>query len=397
MSDRRPRGDGSLYWSETRQRWVASITVGYDGRGKRIVKFVSGRTKTEANNRLRQIVRDVQDGVLLRTKEVTVGDAVEDWLQYGLQGRSSATIEKYRTFADTHILPELGKRKLKSLTAKEVDEWLQGRSTLVGSDVLRRLHACLNRSVNRAMAREQVRKNVVQLVMVPTGRPGRPSKSLTAEHVDQVLSRTVSHRMHAYIVVSLLTGGRTEELRALLWENVHLKPEGVIPPHLAVWRSMRVGGDTKTKRSRRTLALPAMCVDVLRGRQLEQDRDRIKAGDKWVETGLVFTTRLGTELDAGNVRRQFRHALELVDGITPSEWTPREMRHSFVSVLSDAGVPLEEISRLVGHSGTAVTELVYRHQLRPVIQSGATVMDTLFQGRSHTVSHTGPVEPDSGE
>jgi hypothetical protein len=47
-------------------------------------------------------------------------------------------------------------------------------------------------------------------------------------------------------------------------------------------------------------------------------------------------------------------------------------------VLSDAGVPLEEISRLVGHSGTTVTELVYRHQLKPVIQTGAAVMDQLF-------------------
>ena len=45
----------------------------------------------------------------------------------------------------------------------------------------------------------------------------------------------------------------------------------------------------------------------------------------------------------------------------------------------DAGVPLEEISQLVGHSGTSVTELVYRHQLRPVIQTGATVMDRLFR------------------
>ena len=58
-------------------------------------------------------------------------------------------------------------------------------------------------------------------------------------------------------------------------------------------------------------------------------------------------------------------------------WTPRELRHSFVSLLSDAGVPLEEISQ-VGHSGTTVTELVYRHQLKPVIQSGGTVMDRLF-------------------
>jgi integrase len=50
---------------------------------------------------------------------------------------------------------------------------------------------------------------------------------------------------------------------------------------------------------------------------------------------------------------------------------PRELRHSLVSVLSDAGVPVEEISRLVGHTGTTVTELVYRHQLKPAIQSSA--------------------------
>jgi hypothetical protein len=68
--------------------------------------------------------------------------------------------------------------------------------------------------------------------------------------------------------------------------------------------------------------------------------------------------------------------------IDPEEWTPRELRHPFVSVLSDAGVPLEEISRLVGHSGTTVTELVYRHQLKLVLQTGATVMDQLFKPRT---------------
>ena len=83
-------------------------------------------------------------------------------------------------------------------------------------------------------------------------------------------------------------------------------------------------------------------------------------------------------MDAGNARRGFRTALARVPDLNPAEWTPRELRHSFVSVLSDAGVPLEEISRLVGHAGTTVTELVYRHQLKPVIQTGATIMDKLF-------------------
>jgi integrase len=71
-----------------------------------------------------------------------------------------------------------------------------------------------------------------------------------------------------------------------------------------------------------------------------------------------------------------------VPGLQAIEWTPRELRHSFVSfvsVLSDAGIPVEEISQLVGHRGTTVTELIYRHQLRPVTQTGATVMEQLFK------------------
>ncbi len=51
-----------------------------------------------------------------------------------------------------------------------------------------------------------------------------------------------------------------------------------------------------------------------------------------------------------------------------------------LSLLSDSGVALEEISRLVGHSSTAVTEIVYRKQIRPVLQTGAVAMDRLFGG-----------------
>lgn len=227
-----------------------------------------------------------------------------------------------------------------------------------------------------------MKRNVVELAEVPTGRDGRPSKSLTPEQVDAVLTKTAPDRMHHYIVLSLLTGGRTEELRALRWNHVHLDSDSnhipPLPPYVEVWRSVRVGGDTKTRRSRRTLALPARCVEALRKQRAQQAADKLAAGDSWEETGLVFTTSSGRAMDASNVRRDFRRALGLVPDLNPGEWTPRELRHSFVSVLSDAGVPLEEISRLVGHSGTTVTELVYRHQLKPVLQTGATVMDQLF-------------------
>ena len=69
-------------------------------------------------------------------------------------------------------------------------------------------------------------------------------------------------------------------------------------------------------------------------------------------------------------------------GLDPSEWTPRELRHSFVSLLSDADVPIEHISRLVGHSSTITTETIYRKQIRPVIVHGADVMDRIFPGEA---------------
>jgi len=91
----------------------------------------------------------------------------------------------------------------------------------------------------------------------------------------------------------------------------------------------------------------------------------------------VFASEAGTALDAANVRRAFRAVAKRAK-LNEKDWTPRELRHSFVSLLSDHGVSLEQIADLVGHSGTSVTEKVYRHQLRPVLLGGAVVMDRIF-------------------
>lgn len=63
MTARRSRGDGGLSWNEARQRWIAIVTVGYTPAGKRIVRRGSGRTKTEARNKLKDLIRDHDDGV----------------------------------------------------------------------------------------------------------------------------------------------------------------------------------------------------------------------------------------------------------------------------------------------------------------------------------------------
>ncbi len=101
-----------------------------------------------------------------------------------------------------------------------------------------------------------------------------------------------------------------------------------------------------------------------------QARQRLQVGKAWQDNDLVFATSVGTPLDAANVRRSFRRITKAA-GLAEN-WTPRELRHSFVSIMNDNGVTIEQIADLVGHKTTIVTQKVYRHQLKPVISTGAT-------------------------
>ena len=110
---------------------------------------------------------------------------------------------------------------------------------------------------------------------------------------------------------------------------------------------------------------------------VRQARERLTAGKRWQDHGLVFASQVGTPLDASHVRRAFK-SITRKAGLG-EKWTPRELRHSFVSIMSDSGVPIETIADLCGHAGTAVTEEVYRHQLKPLITRGAETMNNIFK------------------
>lgn len=399
MVQRRSRGEGALYWDERSQRWTAAVDLGFTAVGKRRRVKVSAKTKTLAKTKLKEKLRERDDGLQMGQTSYTVGDAVNSWLSYGLVGRDPNTIANRTSLAKNHVLPALGARRLSDLRAEDVDRWLSQKAKTLSTDTLHRLLSILRRSIHRAQARDLVRRNVAQLCDVPRGTAGRPSKSLTFVEAEALLSSTENTTMHAYIVVSLLTGARTEELRALTWENLDLdgdpSAEPPRPPTIQVWRSVRTGGDTKTAKSRRTLELPGFCVDVLRRhRQLQTEASA--RTDRWHDSDLVFTSQAGTELDAANVRRAFRTAAKSA-GLVAANWTPRELRHSFVSLLSSSGMPIEEISHLVGHSSTNVTEKIYRKELRPVLTRGARAMDRIFPAPPRhlgsQLGSSGPLQP----
>jgi integrase len=358
-------------------RWRGVISLGLGPDGKRIRRKVSGKTKTIVQDRLKALHADLETGVRA-SPNYTVRRAAEDWLAEGLDGRSAKTVKKNENVL-APILATIGARRLRELTAADVYLALTTMAQRYSSAAVAMGHNALTRAIRHAEARDLVGRNVALLVETPKGQAGRPSKSLTLEQASALLAAAERTRMHAYIALCLATGIRTEEARALRWEHVDFGNPVANPPvpaSAAVWRSVRSHGDTKTDKSRRTLALPEMAVTALCAYQKQQTSERAAAGLTWSDRDLVFSTRTGAALDAANVRREFRAACKAA-GIR-EHWTPRELRHSFVSLMSSSGVPVEEIARLAGHSSSRTTEVVYRRELRPVLTTGAEAMDRLF-------------------
>ncbi len=378
--------------------WRGEFTLGYTEDGTRTRRKASGKTKAAVLDKLRELHNELDKGIVPKTgyANYTVRQAAEDWLANGLDGRSAKTIKKNQNVLEP-ILKVVGTRKLRELTAADVRQALSKMATVYSSAAVTMGHLALKRAIRHAEANDLVSRNVATLVDTPKGQAGRPSRSLTLEQAVAVITaaktlpamellpglkdvRRPAALMYAYIVLSLLVGVRTEEARALRWQHVNLDgdpgADPSIPPHVAVWRSVRVHGETKTERSRRTLGLPQMAVEALHALLESQTDERLLAREKWQDGGLVFTTHLGATLDAGNVRKMFKRVCNAAS--IGDSWTPRELRTSFVSLMSQRGVSIEEIARLVGHASTRTTEVVYRRELRPVITTGAEIMDEVF-------------------
>ena len=368
-------------------RWRGSVSLGYGPDGKRIRPRVSGKTKTAVQDRLKELHEELESG-LRTSRGYTLRRAAEDWLREGLSGRAAKTVKKNENVL-APILAAIGARKLRELTAGDVHTALITMAQRYSSAAVAMGHNALTRTIRHAEARDLVGRNVATLVETPKGQSGRPSNSLTLEQASALLAAAEDTRMHAYISLCLATGIRTEEARALRWEHIDFGDPAANPPmpaSAAVWRSVRSHGDTKTEKSRRTLALPEMAVNALWAHRERQAEERDTSGMTWSDRDLVFSTRTGAPLDAANVRREFRAVCKAAK--IGGNWTPRELRHSFVSLMSSSGVPVEEIARLAGHSNTRTTEVVYRRELRPVLTTGAEAMDRLFPNSSAPVRGT---------
>ncbi len=402
---RRGHGEGSVYESPKGSgRWTVELDLGRDATGKRRRKRVGTGLKsvTAARKALRDAQRDLEDTRLASSRD-TVKVLLEDFLQRGLSAtvKADSTRQWYRRMVETHLIPGLGGRKSKELSADDVDVFLHAKAAAGCSrSTLGHLHGILSRALTWAERRQRVSRNVAKLVDTPQA-PRRISKAVTVEQAHGLLKVAREDRHYALYCLGLVIPARPGELLGLAWPNIDFE-SGVI--HFR--QSLKPATDTepmtlgalKNDWSRRSVlvsdwVMPQLCPDAgfvmaaLRSLRTAQAAERLaapvwavtpvaarKGEDLDVDSDLVFRTEVGTAVDYANQRRSLR-ALAIKAGLG-EKWTTRELRHTAVSILSHGGVPLETIADLAGHRDSTVTASVYRHNLAPVIRRNPTVVIT---------------------
>lgn len=301
---KRSNGEGSVY-RRSDGRWTGAHYV-LRPDGGRVRRAVYAATQREAAAKLAELVAKTSAGVPLAVKAWTVESYAQHWLRDVVEPRLRlATATSYRETMRLHILPTLGRHSLRRLTPAHVRELLALKRA-VGLSVrsVQIIHATLRAMLAEAVREELLERNVATIARAPTSvrdevRPWSPDEAAA------FLRSAKSDRLYAMFAVGVGLGLRRGELLGLRWSDIDLGGR-VLHVRQTAQRINGHGivfGPPKSARSSRDIPLPAVTIKVLREHRTRQTEERAAVEPYWQDSGLVFTTTIGTVIEPRNLAR----------------------------------------------------------------------------------------------
>jgi integrase len=368
---KRGHGEGSIYQRKD-GRWVGSISLPGAKR-----KDFYGQTRRAVAKKLAAALRDTQQGLPVTNDRITVQQFLERWLDEVAKPKvGPRTYESYRQQLRLHVLPELGKKRLTQLSPADLQRYMNQKLAGGLSPRTVQYHrAILRRALSQALRWGLVARNIATLVDPPRV-PRKQIEPLSPEETEQFLRAVRGQRLEALYTVALALGLRQGEALGLRWADVDLE-RAVIRVQVQV---QRIAGtlqltELKTDKSRRTVSLPAFAVDALREQKIRQLEERLLAGARWQDHGLVFPSTIGTPMDARNLVKQY-HALLERAGLPRKRF--HDLRHTCATLLLIQGEDLNVVKEVLGHSQISITADLYQYVVEALKRRAADKMQALL-------------------
>ena len=371
---KRGNSEGSIYQRKSDGKWCAAVTL--DGSRR---KVLYGDTRQEVARKLTAALQARQQNLPLPNERLTVAAFLGRWLaEIVAPTTRPKTCRFYEQIVRGHLIPELGRFPLAQLGPEQVQAMLnRKRASGLSARSVYHLRAVLRTALGRALKWGLVARNAAALADPPRVADPGP-RLITKDQARMLLAAFRGNRLEALYVVALSLGLRQGEALALRWEDVDLERQ-TLRVEAAMQRVDRTlqRVEPKTQRSRRTIPLPGVAVEALRAHRVRQIEERLLAGDRWREHGLVFTTSIGTPLDGVTVTHRFQ---KLLDRAGLPRLRFHDLRHGAASLLAAQEVPARVAMELLGHSDIRTTLNVYTHVAPELAREAVRSLDVALRG-----------------
>jgi integrase len=382
MAKRRGNGEGSITRHKKSGLYMARYWVETPTGPKR--KTVYGKKREDVADELTKALGNRAEGLIFDDENISVGEYVTRWLEDSAKGDlAPRTYQNYRLQVRRHIVPALGRTKLRALSPASIQSLYAAklRDGLKPSSV-RYMHAVLHRALEQADRWNMIPRNPAASVDPPKLRHEEITP-LDANQACRFLDAAKGGRFEGLFVLSLTVGLRMGEALGLKWSDIDLDA-GSLRVNRQLQR-LRRDGDNAGKlvfsepknASRRTVDLPQRTVEALRSHRKRQVEEQLRVGSGWQDNGLVFPTTIGTPLDAQNiVNRHFKPLLRRA-GLPDIRW--HDLRHTCATLLLSRGTHPKYVQKLLGHASIQLTLDRYSHWMPSMGKHTASAMDDALE------------------
>lgn len=337
-----------------------------------------GKTRAEVKIKLAALQAELNKGRLPAGRVPTVAEFLRSWLETSVKPRlKPLTYASYKVNVEKHLVPTLGRYRLDQLTPLHVQEMMNERlATGLSTKSVAYIHQVLRTALGLAARWDMVSRNVARLVDRPRIQR-KEINPLTPDEARSFLAAVRGHRLEALFSVALALGLRQGEALGLRWDDIDFAAGTLRISHqLQRIDSKLTLVPPKTEKSRRTLVMPSMIVERLREHQKRQVAEKLWAGSKWQESGLVFANRVGQPTQARRVIEQFHEALAHA-GLRRVRF--HDLRHSCATLLMVQGVSPRVVMAVLGHSEIAMTMDAYSHVVPELQREAAQRMQAILE------------------
>lgn len=364
MAKRRADGEGNVRQKRP-NLWEARIVAGHKKDGSPIYKYVSGRTQKEAYEKLRELITEYRNVELTEDSRITVEEWLKKWMdEYMMFSIREQIWKSYESVIRLHIIPNLGNKKVASLTTSVVQKFYnkllsEGKS----GSLVRDTHLILHQAMDVAVKENLIAKNPTDGTKIPKVEY-KPKNILNETQLEIFMEAIKEDELwYDFFYTEITTGLRRVELCGLKWCDFN-ETTGQLNVVRTVTTHKGGGlktGETKTQKGTRTIYLPPSTVKLL----LER---KPKVSSEWIFPNFYDNTK---PINPSTAYLKLKSILKNA-GLPSIRF--HDLRHTFATHALSSGVDARTLSGILGHTNASFTLDTYTHVTNDMQKNASVIV-----------------------